>query len=133
VESPLHILHLEDDPHDAALVHSTLETGAEHGMWTFLRYAKWLDSRTNFFVPGQSAEPPDSEPSDDSAATKAVPPLLATPKAERKTDPSRASGAGEGAAGVAGAPGVAGVPGIGRAPGMGCIPGGMPGSLYASI
>jgi signal transduction histidine kinase len=27
VESPLHILHLEDDPHDAALVHSTLETG----------------------------------------------------------------------------------------------------------
>jgi hypothetical protein len=74
---------------------SALETGAEHGMWTFLRYAKWLDSRTNFFVPGQSAEPPDSEPSDDSAATKAVPPLLATPKAERKTDPSRASGAGE--------------------------------------
>ena len=27
MESPLHILHLEDDPHDAALVHSTLETG----------------------------------------------------------------------------------------------------------
>ena len=27
MESPLHILHLEDDPHDAALVQSMLETG----------------------------------------------------------------------------------------------------------
>ena len=77
---------------------SALETGADHGMWTFLRYAKWLDSRTNFFVPDQSAEPPDSEPSDNTPATTAVPPLLAAPKAESKTassNPSRASGAGE--------------------------------------
>jgi hypothetical protein len=27
MKSPLHILHLEDDPHDAALVQSTLEAG----------------------------------------------------------------------------------------------------------
>jgi twitching motility protein PilT len=77
---------------------SALETGADHGMWTFLRYAKWLDSRTNFFVPDQSAEPPDSEPSDNTPATTAVPPLLAAPKAESKTassNPPRASGAGE--------------------------------------
>ncbi len=40
---------------------SALETGAEHGMWTFQRYAKWLESRTNFFVPGQDAEPPDND------------------------------------------------------------------------
>jgi twitching motility protein PilT len=30
---------------------SSLETGAEHGMWTFQRYQTWLDQRTNFFVP----------------------------------------------------------------------------------
>ena len=27
MESPLHILHLEDDPHDAAIVQSVLQTG----------------------------------------------------------------------------------------------------------
>ena len=32
---------------------SALETGAEHGMWTFQRYAKWLDSRTNFSCPAR--------------------------------------------------------------------------------
>ena len=63
---------------------SALETGAEHGMWSFQRYAKWLDSRTNFFVPGQSAEPPDSEPADDFPAATALPPLATAPKAEKK-------------------------------------------------
>src|SRR5437899_2218759 len=35
---------------------SALETGAEHGMWTFQRYRTWLDSRTNWYIPGQSPE-----------------------------------------------------------------------------
>jgi twitching motility protein PilT len=61
---------------------SALETGAEHGMWTYQRYAKWLEGRTNFFVPGQNAESPDSEPDDDAAAT--LPPMVAAPKVERK-------------------------------------------------
>ncbi len=77
---------------------SALETGAEHGMWSFQRYTKWLEGRTNFFVPGKSAEPPDSEPSDDSPANPALPPLLAAPKTERRPaapNPPRASGAGE--------------------------------------
>jgi twitching motility protein PilT len=43
---------------------SALETGAEHGMWTFQRYAKWLEGRTNLVVPNSKAEPPDSEPFD---------------------------------------------------------------------
>jgi twitching motility protein PilT len=64
---------------------SALETGAEHGMWSFQRYAKWLDSRTNFFVPGQNAESPDSEPADDDAAATTLPPMVAAPKVERKT------------------------------------------------
>jgi twitching motility protein PilT len=64
---------------------SALETGAEHGMWSFQRYAKWLDSRTNFFVPGQNAESPDNEPADEIPAATTLPPMAAAPKAERKT------------------------------------------------
>jgi len=71
---------------------SALETGADHGMWSFQRYVKWLDSRTNFFVPGQNSELPDSEPADDSPAATALPPLVSAPKMGKKTaspDPSR--------------------------------------------
>jgi twitching motility protein PilT len=64
---------------------SSLETGADHGMWSFQRYAKWLDSRTNFFVPGKSAEPADSEPADNTPPSTTLPPLAATPKADKKT------------------------------------------------
>jgi twitching motility protein PilT len=64
---------------------SALETGAEHGMWSFQRYAKWLDSRTNFFVPGQNAESPDSEPVDEIPAATTLPPMVAATKVERKT------------------------------------------------
>jgi len=46
---------------------SALETGADHGMWSFQRYAKWLASRTNLSIPDQNAEPPDSEPSSPSS------------------------------------------------------------------
>jgi len=65
---------------------TAIETGADHGMWTFQRYAKWLESRGNFFIPGQAAEPPDSEPA-ESLSTAALPALTAsTPKVvEKKT------------------------------------------------
>ena len=33
---------------------SSLETGAEHGMWTLQRYRAWLDSRKNWYIPGQN-------------------------------------------------------------------------------
>src|SRR5512136_2556798 len=36
---------------------SSLETGADHGMWTLQRYRAWLDSRKNWYIPGQTAEP----------------------------------------------------------------------------
>ena len=61
---------------------SALETGAEHGMWTFQRYAKWLESRTNFSVPGETPEPPDTRVVED------IPPAplpAPAPKLERKT------------------------------------------------
>src|ERR1022692_3145767 len=77
---------------------SALETGADHGMWSFQRYVKWLDSRTNFFVPGQNSELPDGEPADDAPAMTPLPPLATTPKAEKKMtlpNPSRTSGVSE--------------------------------------
>lgn len=43
---------------------SCLETGADHGMWTFQRYKGWLDRRTNWWLPGQGQEGPDSEASE---------------------------------------------------------------------
>jgi hypothetical protein len=61
-------------------------------MWTFQRYAKWLENRTNFFVPGETPEPADTKVADDFPA----PPVLAPPpKMERKTvfsDPLPGSG-----------------------------------------
>ena len=66
---------------------TAIETGADHGMWTFQRYAKWLETRGNFFVPGQSAEPPDSEPAESLSADPSLPPVAIAPKAEKKTKP----------------------------------------------
>src|SRR5207249_3320232 len=59
---------------------SFLETGAEHGMWSLHRYRAWLDKRTNWYLPGQSPEPPDSEPAELSAAPAILPSMHAIPK-----------------------------------------------------
>ena len=75
---------------------TAIETGADSGMWTFQRYTKWLEGRSNFFVPGQSAEPPDSEPAEADPATP-LPPVAAAPKTERKGKaPSSAPAVNEG-------------------------------------
>jgi twitching motility protein PilT len=63
---------------------SVIETGAEHGMWSFQRYAKWLETRGNWFVPDKNAEQPDSEP-DETVALPPPPPVA--PKPERKVSP----------------------------------------------
>ncbi|HOX58449.1 MAG TPA: PilT/PilU family type 4a pilus ATPase [Candidatus Paceibacterota bacterium] len=42
-------------------ISSSLETGAEHGMWTLQRYRSWLASRKSWYIPGQSPEPGDGE------------------------------------------------------------------------
>jgi twitching motility protein PilT len=41
---------------------STLETGAEFGMWTFQRYRSWLDKRTGFHLPARETESDEDEP-----------------------------------------------------------------------
>ena len=35
---------------------SSMETGAEHGMWTFARYRAWLEKRSNFYVASAESE-----------------------------------------------------------------------------
>ena len=40
---------------------SSLETGGEHGMWSFQRYRSWVDNRTNWYIPGQTPEAPETE------------------------------------------------------------------------
>jgi twitching motility protein PilT len=75
---------------------TAIETGADNGMWTFQRYVKWLEGRSNFFVPGQSAEPPDSEPAEAVPAAP-LPPVATALKMERRgRSPSSTPAANEG-------------------------------------
>jgi len=40
---------------------NSVETGAEHGMWTFQRYRSWLDKRSGFHLPMRESETDDEE------------------------------------------------------------------------
>jgi twitching motility protein PilT len=62
-----------------------METGAEHGMWTWQRYQTWLEARKTFHLPGPE-EPPDTEAEDPAlpaqllgAAAAATPPTAQSP------------------------------------------------------
>ena len=61
---------------------SALETGAENDMWTFQRYTKWLDSRTNWSLPDQNPEPLENE--EPVADTASLPPVAGASKFPRK-------------------------------------------------
>lgn len=56
---------------------SAMETGAEHGMWTFARYQGWLENKKNWYHPAAD-DKPDSEP--PPAAPIAPPPQVAVTK-----------------------------------------------------
>lgn len=43
---------------------SSIETGADHGMWSFQRYRNWLENRSNWYIPGKSQEGPEAEPAE---------------------------------------------------------------------
>jgi len=58
---------------------TSIETGADHGMWTFQRYARWLDGRTNYYIPGQTPESPEDKAPDDIATPPPLP--MSTPAA----------------------------------------------------
>ena len=57
-------------------IQSVLETGAEHGMWTFSRYKSWLDKKTNFHIPTKPSAPADDAPA---PALQPLPTLSAPP------------------------------------------------------
>jgi twitching motility protein PilT len=59
---------------------SALETGADHGMWTFQRYRAWLDNRTQWSLPGDKPEQPDNEPLEST-------PLSTTPEPVETREP----------------------------------------------
>jgi twitching motility protein PilT len=66
---------------------SSLETGAEHGMWTFQRYRTWLENRANWYRPEQTPEPPDTEPAITGAPAADLPalaPVAQSPRPEKK-------------------------------------------------
>jgi twitching motility protein PilT len=76
---------------------AALETGADHDMWSFQRYAKWLDSRTNWFIPGQNPEPPDTEvvetmPNDIPLPAQVAPKSIKAGPGEKLPAPTDASG-----------------------------------------
>ncbi|MGD0259567.1 MAG: PilT/PilU family type 4a pilus ATPase [Verrucomicrobiota bacterium] len=75
---------------------SSLETGAEHGMWTVQRYRTWLDSRKNWFIPGQSPEAADAEPGEAGPPPARPPAFPIAPKPSRPetkhVSPSRVPG-----------------------------------------
>ena len=68
---------------------TAIETGADHGMWTFQRYAKWLETRGNFFIPGQAAEPPDSEPAESLPAAATLPPMTTPAESGKESQTPR--------------------------------------------
>ena len=70
---------------------TALETGAENDMWTFQRYTKWLDSRTQWFIPDQNPEPPDTEAA-DAPVYAAPPPVHASAKPARSNAPKTKHG-----------------------------------------
>jgi twitching motility protein PilT len=67
---------------------SAVETGGEHGMWSYQRYRTWLDNRTRWNNPDQNPEPPDSEPMETSAPAvpALVPPPAKVARPERKVE-----------------------------------------------
>jgi twitching motility protein PilT len=62
---------------------SSIETGAEHGMWSFQRYRTWLENRTNWSIPGQTSEPAEGETGETAPPAFALPAFTAAPKSSQ--------------------------------------------------
>jgi twitching motility protein PilT len=62
---------------------SSIETGAEQGMWTFTRYQQWLEGRKNFHLP-DTTDQPESE-------VESAPSLPAPHSPARSTSSSKVS------------------------------------------
>ena len=74
---------------------SCLETGADHGMWSFQRYRNWLEARTNWYIPGRSSETPEDEATETAPAAPASPALPAFLAPAKSARPAKASPAAD--------------------------------------
>ncbi len=74
---------------------SSLETGAEHGMWSFQRYRTWLDNRKGWHLPNDS-EPAENDASEPISAAPALPPMVHASKPTKARDISSGTGAKSG-------------------------------------
>ncbi len=72
---------------DFSRIASALETGAEHGSWTWQRYQTWIESRKQWFIP-DATEKADTEPPAEDAAP--LPPLSVPVRAGRPGEKQRA-------------------------------------------
>jgi twitching motility protein PilT len=65
-------------------VQQVMETGAEHGMWTFARYQQWMAKRTSWHLPNIADEAPDSEPAEAKTVLPTLPsaPIHGAPDVE---------------------------------------------------
>ena len=74
---------------------SLLETGADHGMWTFARYQRWLEKRTRWHIPGapsqEEAEPPVAAPAAANAPRTPPLPVPSPAAGAATTSPAAAS------------------------------------------
>ncbi|HET7623823.1 MAG TPA: PilT/PilU family type 4a pilus ATPase [Verrucomicrobiae bacterium] len=75
---------------------SALETGAEHGMWTFQRYRQWLDHRKTWHVPGENETAADSENTEMILETAPIPPVAPRPRAAKNAEAKEPPAAGSG-------------------------------------
>lgn len=69
---------------------SALETGADHGMWSFHRYRTWLENRKNWHIPDENSESPDSEPGETPPVLTPLPAKTAAPPASKEAEPPSA-------------------------------------------
>ena len=78
---------------DLFKLQSAIETGAEHGMWTFDRYTRWLERQKEFYTPDQAARERASwEPEDSNEEAELTRPQTTTPSRPPQTPaPSIAS------------------------------------------
>lgn len=67
---------------------SSLETGAEHGMWTHQRYRSWLQNRKKWHMPNEPAEAPDSEPTGEAPH---LPPMPAAIISGKTAEPQKST------------------------------------------
>ena len=65
---------------------SAMETGAEHGMWSFARYQNWLENKKNWYLPAAD-DKPDAEPTQPAVALPA--PVAARPAATKQPRENR--------------------------------------------